>query len=293
MKEYYHKFLDFLLFSNIFIALGAAAQGLLTYHLLGIDPHPGVIAFLFFSTLIIYNFSILIEKPVNAKNSPYRRVQWIFSYYRMNISITMIAILSIIPLFFLLSFSAQVLLVFLGLLAFGYGMPLFSINDKKFGLRNIPGLKLFLIGLVWAVSCVMLPVLEINDTHAINVSMTDVVLLTAKRFLFVCAITVPFDIRDLFQDKKYDLKTIPTVFGEKKAYLFCQLLLLIYLVLLFLFNGQLDSDFLALTLTVFLTGWLIFKSSWEKNEYYYFLYLDGTLILQFILVYIFAWIPWI
>jgi len=287
MKQNFRKFLDCLLFSNIFIALGAVAQGLVTYHLLDIRPVPSILAFLFFATLTIYNFSILIEKPKDPRKSSYRRVRWIFSHYRLNISITIIAVLSLIPLFFLLSFSSKILVIFLGLIAFGYSLPLFSIGDKRFGLRNIPGLKLFIIALVWSVSTVTLPILEINESHLFDIDFNDLVLLTAKRFLFVAAITIPFDIRDLFQDKRYELKTIPTLLGEKKAYLFCQFLLLCYLILLIVFNSGLNADFLALTLTIILAGWLIFKSTWEKNEYYYFFYLDGTLILQFVMLSVF------
>lgn len=287
MKQNFRKFLDCLLFSNIFIALGAVAQGLVTYHLVEIRPVPSILAFLFFATLTIYNFSILVEKPKDPKNSPYRRVRWIFSHYRLNISITIISVLSLIPLFFLLSFSSKLLVIFLGLIAFGYSLPLFSIGEKRFGLRNIPGLKLFIIALVWSVSTVTLPILEINESHLFDIDFNDLVLLTAKRFLFVAAITVPFDIRDLFQDKRYELKTIPTLLGEKKAYLFCQFLLVCYLILLVVFNNGFNADFLALTLTIILAGWLIFKSTWQKNEYYYFFYLDGTLILQFVMLSVF------
>nr|WP_039450039.1 hypothetical protein [Pedobacter glucosidilyticus] len=287
MMNQLRKFLDFLLFSNVFIALGAVAQGLVTYHLLNIKPVYTILAFLFFATLTIYNFSILIQKPQDYLNSPYRRVRWIFSHYRLNISITLIAVLSLIPLFFLLSFASKVLLCLLGLVSFGYSLPLFSVNNKKFGLRNIPGLKLFLIATVWSVSTVALPILEINELHISFISLQDTTLLTAKRFLFVAAITVPFDIRDLFQDKNSDLKTIPTIFGENKAYLFCQFLLALYLVMLFVFNDGFNASFFGLMFTIVLAGWLILKSTWEKNEYYYFFYLDGTLILQYLMLLLF------
>jgi 4-hydroxybenzoate polyprenyltransferase len=193
--------------------------------------------------------------------------------------------LSLIPLFLLLSIESRILLIFLGILSFLYGIPLFSLGGLKFGLRNIPGLKPFLITLVWTMSCVLLPVLEAQDLHTADISMRDTTILIAKRFLFVAALTVPFDIRDLFQDKQFGLKTIPVAWGEKNAYLFCQVLLAGYIVLLFLFhNNGFNSDFWALTSVAFLTGWLIFKSKWEKDEYYYFFYLDGVLILQYVVL---------
>ena len=202
----------------------------------------------------------------------------------MMITLTLIAVLSIVPLLFFLSTASKLLLLFLGIIAIAYNLPLFTMNDQKFGLRNVPGLKLFLIALIWSLSCVLLPIVEISHKHQFAVSASDSIVLIEKRFLFICAITVPFDIRDLFQDRKYELKTIPVVFGERKAYIFCQILLLIYLLLLLFFTNSFDAHFAALTLTIILTGWLIFKAEFKKNEYYYFLYLDGTMILQFLMI---------
>lgn len=291
MNKYLRQALDCLLFSNIFIALCAVAQGLVTYQLLGTKPEKHVLGLLFCSTLALYNFSILLSKPAKPEKSPFRRVRWIFSHYRLMITLTMIAVFSILPLVFFLNASSQILLVSLALISVAYSLPIFSINDKHFGLRNIPGVKLFLIAAVWSLSCVLLPILELESSIEASVSMNDSILLIAKRFLFIAAITVPFDIRDLFQDKTNELKTIPVILGEKKALLICQGLLAIYLVLLFLFTKSIDSNFLGLMLTIVLSGWLIFKSKWQKNEYYYFFYLDGTMIVQFLMLFLCSYLP--
>lgn len=291
ISSYFRDTLDCLLFSNLFIALCAVAQGLVTYHLLGAKPEKYILALLFFATLAQYNFSILLAKPRDPQKSPFRRVKWIFSHYRLMISLTIISMLSLIPLILFLSVPSQVLLLFLGIISVAYGLPIFSFHDKKFGLRNIPGIKLFMIATVWSLSTVLLPILELESTGVLHISNRDTILLIAKRFLFVAAITIPFDIRDLFQDRSSALKTIPVMVGEKKAYLFCQALLIGYLVLLFLFSESFDKNFIALTLTIILSGWLIFKSNFVRNEYYYFLYLDGTLILQFLMLLFVSLIP--
>lgn len=283
--------LDFLLFSNLFIAICAVAQGLVTYHLLKVEPNNYILAFVFFSTLLVYNLSMLLSKPKEPNKSPFKRVRWIFSHHRLTISITLIAALSIIPLGLLyLSFESKVLMVFIGVLSVAYNLPFLSINNKKIGLRNIPGIKLFLISFVWATSCVLLPIVELESTHQINVPLSETVLLVAKRFLFICAITIPFDIRDLFQDKLYELKTIPVMLGEKKAWIFCQALLATCLLLLILFTKTVNLDVVALALTLMLTGWLIFKSNLKRNEYYYFFYLDGTMLLQYVMLVLFGWL---
>ncbi len=283
--------LDFLLFSNFFIAICAVAQGLVTYHLLKAKPSEHVLAFLFFSTLLIYNLAVLLSKPKAPQNSPFKRVRWIFAHHRFTISTTLISALCLIPLGLLyLSFESKLLMVFVGLLSVAYNIPFLSFNQKKIGLRNIPGIKLFLISFVWASSCVLLPIVELESLHQIQVPLSETVLLVAKRFLFVCAITVPFDIRDLFQDKLYELKTIPVMLGEKKAWIFCQALLAVYLLLLVLFTKDINLDVIGLTLTVLLTGWLIFKSNFKRNEYYYFFYLDGTMLLQYLILVACSWL---
>ncbi len=271
------------------MALCAVAQGLVTFYLIGSKPVFTVIWLLFTATLGIYNFSILITKPKQPETSPYKRVRWFFSHYRLMVTLTIVSLLSLIPLFFLISIESRILMIFLSILSFFYSIPLFTMGEQKFGLRNIPGLKQFLITLVWTMSTVLLPVLEAQDLNLASISMRDTTILIAKRFLFIGALTIPFDIRDLFEDRQSGLKTIPVVWGEKNAILFCQALLFGYLVLLFLFrNGGFNTSFFALTLTVILAGWLIFKSKWEKNEYYYFFYMDGVLIIQYLALILFS-----
>ena len=47
--------------------------------------------------------------------------------------------------------------------------------------------------------------------------MREITILIAERFLFIGALTIPFDIRDLFEDRQSGLKTVPVVWGEKKS----------------------------------------------------------------------------
>lgn len=267
------------------MALGAVTQGLLTFYLIGSKPVNVVIALLFVATLAIYNFSILLSKPGKPEESPQRRVRWYFSHYRLMVTLTVVPILALAPLFFLVSISARILLIFLALLSFAYGLPLFSLGEKKFGLRNIPGLKLLLITLVWTMSCVLLPILEAQARHLTTITLHDTTLLIARQFLFIAALAIPFDIRDIFEDKQFGLKTIAVAWGEKNAYLFCLLLLGGYTLLLYLSGTEkFNIDFWALSVSAVLTGWLIFKSKWERNEYYYFFLLDGVLVMQYLLV---------
>jgi 4-hydroxybenzoate polyprenyltransferase len=288
MKKILHSIVDFLLFSNVFMALCAVAQGLVTFYLIGSKPIPAVLFLLFTSTLGIYNFSILIGRPKELHETATTREIWYFTHPRLMVTLAIVSILSLAPLFFLVTMESKILLIFLAVISFCYSLPLFTLGDKKFGLRNIPGLKQFLITLVWTMSSVLLPVMESLHAHLSTISLRDVTILLAKRFLFIGALTMPFDIRDIFHDYNVGLKTIPVIYGEKKAYLFCQIVLIGYVVLLFLFrNNGFNSEFFALTITAILAGWLIFHSTIEKDDYYYFFYVDGVLILQYLLLVLF------
>ena len=182
----------------------------------------------------------------------------------------------------MMSVESDVLLVFLGIISFFYSIPFITINGQKFGIRNIPGLKQFLIVFVWTVSCVFIPILEAQHLQLKSISVKETLVFVAARFLFFGALTVPFDIRDLFEDKLTGVKTIPVIWGEKNAYLVCQILLACYILLLVIFSeSQFNSNFWALSFTAILTGWLLFKAKWEKNEYYYFFFVDGVLIVQY------------
>jgi len=283
MKKVLQPAFQLLLFSNMFIALCAVAQALVTFHLIGAKPVYSILALQFTATLGLYNFCILIIRPKRPQLSPYKRVRWFFAHHRLMITLTMAAMLSLVPLFLLVSGPSRILLLFLAALSLAYGLPLFTSGNKKGGLRQVPGLKALLITLVWTLSCVLLPVLETTSQHLTMITRPDLFILLAKRFLFIAALTVPFDIRDLYQDQIAGLRTLPVAWGERKAYLVCQFLLAGYVALLFIFrNNGFSADFWALTATAAITGWLIFKSDRERNEYYYFFFLDGVLILQYL-----------
>jgi hypothetical protein len=145
MKKLLQSVLDFLLFSNIFMSLCAVAQALVTFHLIGSKPVLPVLGLLLFtSTLGIYNFCILITRPKSLKHPP---TNGYVGFFRITGSWLRL------PLFrycrwsrcFLSSQPNQKSCLFLGILSFAYGLPLFAVGEHKFGLRNIPGLKPFLL----------------------------------------------------------------------------------------------------------------------------------------------------
>jgi len=282
MQKQCRALLDAVLFSNLFIATAAAAQVAFTYQLIGAAPNLKVIGLVFCATLALYSFSMLMAKPSNPLASPFKRVRWIFSNQSLFITLGLMAAVYGAFLSLSLNTPAQILLILLGLIAISYNLPLYRLGEKRVGLRNLPAIKFFLVALVWTFSVVLLPVLELQNTD-ITPSLTQIPLLIAQRLLLISAIVIPFDVRDIYQDQIHQLKTIPVVLGEKKAYRLCFGLLLSTLLFSSFVSPLFSLEFIAISITMLISFWLIFKYTGEKNEYYYFFFLDGLLILPWLL----------
>ena len=255
----------FLVFSNLWVAfcvLGLA----LSSELLFSTSNYQISQFVFFATLFTYNFQrvVRIEKGLN-----HVRKVWLA---RQNITIYVLmacgGLLSAYR-FFEFQLITQVIIIIVGLLSVLY----------PFGLRRIPFSKIFIISFVWAVSTMLLLVLE-ND---ILISQ-NIVLHLLSRFLFVFAITIPFDIRDLRYDAQ-NLQTIPLFFGILKARfiaLFSLFICVVISVFQYLENTLISSNLLALILLYFVTSIFIVKSDEKRGEMYFSFWVESLSILCYL-----------
>ncbi len=285
ISVFLRKLLDLLLFSNVFIACCAVAQAGLTYLVLAIPVDGIVLSILGCATLALYNFSMVLAKPTHPQQSPYRRVRWIFKHERFLWAWTGVALAVTFSLMWKLHFHSFLLLTVLGIMGLAYNLPLLrSVGTSGSGLRQIPGLKVFYIGLVWAISCVLLPVTEAYH-NGLQVTWPTVLEVVCWVFLFVVAITIPFDVRDIYQDKYYGLKTIPVILGERKALALSGSLLFMHGVWVML-SGYAWGVRVGLATGSLVALLVILFPPIKKDEYYYFLLIDGLMLLQFLIVYL-------
>jgi 4-hydroxybenzoate polyprenyltransferase len=120
-----------------------------------------------------------------------------------------------------LSLETMGLAAILSLLTFFYAVPLL----KRSSLRNLGGIKIFIVGLVWAGVTVILPVVASKMAFDADIWLT-----FAQRFFMVLVLTLPFEIRDLHLDISA-LKTIPQQLGLSNTRSFGYFLLLATLAL--------------------------------------------------------------
>ncbi len=274
MKTYLRQFVEFILFSQLFIAAGAAVQTAFTYQLLGQAIDLRVVALVFFATLALYNLSMVLSNPGKKPSSLLKRVQWMSKHQHLCSSFTLIGGLSTLCLSFFLSATAQVVLASLALISIAYSLPLLPFRGERVSLRNIPGLKLVLIALVWALSTTLLPIVN----SPASLSTGTLWLLLAQRILFFMAIAIPFDVRDIYQDSIYSLKTIAVALGKQKSQYIAHLSLAISSSIWWHLSGYSVGLLIPIIVVWGVAAWCI-QTADKQKELFYFIVLDGLLFL--------------
>jgi 4-hydroxybenzoate polyprenyltransferase len=108
-------------------------------------------------------------------------------------------------------------------------------------------------------------------------------LTSVQRFLFILAIALPFDVRDLNRDKAFDVITAAGSLGLNRLKRLCHLLLSAMLLVVLagiLMNLYQPAPATGMLISVLGTGWLINKLELNNSEFYFTVLLDGTLIDQ-------------
>ncbi len=235
------------------------------------------------ATLLLYNFSLWLSKPKDPSKSAYLRTRWVFEnewVLWVNSALALIGLLLAVREIHLLSLF---FLAGIGIVSVAYSFPFFPYNNKWVGLRQLPGVKIFHIALVWVLSSVCFPAYELY----LNGWQPDVIKLVSLfclKFVFLIICTLPFDIRDIKQDSYYHLKTIPNMIGAVKAIRLCYFLLLLHSIAILLtpFSLALKIGILVTNIGVaLLLKTVVFRNA---ERYHYAYLLDFALVVQFITV---------
>ena len=274
------KFTNLLLYGNFWIAASALALGLQTQYLLSGQFHLDTFSgFLFFSTLFIYAMHRIVGLEKVKPFQDHGRYQVIAQYKNHILIYAGIGMLLACWFFWQLPFKFHWLLILPCFISLGYVFPVLTGKRR---LRDLSFIKIFLIAIVWAWITVVLAAKNIKMIH--NIPM---IIMALERACFVFAITLPFDIRDLEVDRFSKVKTLPTILGVKKTKWLAGISILLMLLLSSL-NYRIDAysinNLVALILSGVSTFALIYFSDRFKQDYYFTGILDGTMILQFLLL---------
>lgn len=278
----------FIIFSNLLIAFAAASQSILTYYILQIPVNLPIVVFEWSATLLLYNLSMWLSMPKVIGDSPYLRTKWFFKNKLFFWILSFVSALMLGYSLLQIHMYSFALLILIGFLSLGYALPIIKLKGRMIALRQVVGIKLFLIAFVWSLSVVGMPVFEYLSTGAGELMWSKVILWASLVYLFILGVTLPFDIRDIKQDKHYNLQTIPVIIGQKHAQNLCYALIILHSILLVFvtvnFNIEIYGLILLDIIVLFILCGVVFKSNTNYERVYI---LDLILILQFIIVGIF------
>jgi hypothetical protein len=207
-----------------------------------------------------------------------------FAYRNAIVALTLGCMVLFLLLFINEQPLAWALFMLIAALSLVYTMPLFH----KQGLRYFPVVKLFIVAISWVLLLLFYPVLTVyNDQASVSaVAVFEIPffeLRAAQLVIFVLALCIPFEIRDL----KYDeitLRTLPQLVGIKTAKIIGLLLLLHIPLLEFLEENT--STFLGVEVLVIITitGMAIWFSDQFKTDYYASFFVEAIPVLWLFLL---------
>lgn len=211
-----NTFFNFLAYSNIFVSLAAMAMAAFTIQAMDFQIDFLILFTIFFITLFSYNFQRKFNLILHKNITPSQQNTWIKRFPKLHNSILIFSFVACIFLLFHLPKESYFLLIPLALISLLYVLKIGSWP----ALRNIPFLKVFIVAFVWAGVIVLLPAL--CKSHSFNLIFTlKKQALSLSIALFVFGQSLPFDIRDMKNDQKDKLKTIPHQFGVIKTLRIC------------------------------------------------------------------------
>ncbi|NOQ92055.1 MAG: hypothetical protein GQ552_04975 [Flavobacteriaceae bacterium] len=140
-------------------------------------------------------------------------------------------------------------------------------------------MKLFLIAITWSAVTVLLPLKNTEISFS-----SDVWLIFIQRFLFLFAVTIPFDIRDVDFDNP-EIKTIPQTLGTQKSKIIGVLALFLFFIIEFLRDLKNESTLLiTMFITVISMLFLIFSNK-KQNQFYTSFWIESLPIVWFLLMF--------
>ena len=269
--------LQFLAGTNMVIAAcaGMSAAGILPYF--GYPADKNLAYFIFFGTLFTYNAQRRIGDlhPIRE----FSKTEWTLMAF---------AVVGMAFGIFELPNTEIVVLAISGALSIAYAYPFIPWGGRRLSLRRLPYIKLWLIVLVWMLSCVVAPMLQAR-TFLLEGHPLNPVFIILQQGAFVAALTIPFDIRDI-RDDFSSQRTLPQVLGVDRSRRLALLLLIVSAAAAFglAIIGTVLRSAVAVHLVVcMVSAVVVSKATPSRHELYYFIAVDGMLLLQGLLFLLF------
>ncbi len=283
------RLLDFYVFSNLHIALCAVAACIASYKVLGIRFNSDVLMVAGSGTLSLYCWQRWIGvKQKENPGYPAERHQWNYRNKSLLLVLTILGAVVAAACLYSLPVITWKIVAVAGAVAVIYSAPMIPFKGKLIRLRDVTGVKLFVIALTWTLVCVWIPFSPVlkSDSSSMMWELNSHAFVwkwSLIFFLAAVALTLPFDVRDMDFDKGV-LRSLPMIFGAQKMTLAAAVVVLISGILFWFFESRISGTPLpsgmwrGYFLWSIIAFTVVLKSN-NKNEHYYSFLIDGLLLL--------------
>jgi hypothetical protein len=274
----FRKAIEFFVYSNIYIALGAILMVYQTTHIFNLPLGEDFFFFAFSATIMSYSFHWYLLSDV--ENS-YERQIWTHSHKKLLFILFIISTLPSIYFFTKLT-DHWFWILSIGIITFFYSAV--KIPYKPFlYLRTIAIEKTLYLAIVWTYITAVLPFIVAD-----SIFQFDSIVFILNRFFLIYAICILFDIRDREPDKQARTKNSITLLSMQTVeFIFKTALLLFFMsAILLSFFELTNSQLIALALPGILLTFSFKKSINTRSGLWYYLYLDGLMMLSGLVMYI-------
>lgn len=265
----------FLIYSNLFIAGCAAAMVHVSYLSVGTGrAGMALMGTVASATLLVYIVDRLLDVDREPAEADSERHRWIRRRRPWLVGLAGLAAVG--TGLSALGLDAEVFfgLVPLAAIAGAYSFPLWPNADGGGRLKDVPGLKGVVVAVVWTGATAVLPVLDTVEWPWPGTAWG----LMVERFFFILALTLPFDVRDLDQDRNSGLATVPMWLGVRGTRMLALGALGVSGLAAVGFRSPVGA--LAVVGALLPTAWLIAGVTERRGELYYVGALDGMMLLQ-------------
>lgn len=291
MRFFAENIAKYLVYGNIWVSLGAVCLYWTTVHLHGLEYSLLLSMSIFGATLFIYNYHRLFRQKVIYFAERSERHRWILERSKplgaLAVAGAILAVAGNMPFMSPALLLRSIPFILLALL---YVIPLWKTRRRWIRLRDVPYLKIFMVAATWSFVTVVYPFLA---TDPLWLPGPQEALTILHRFLFIFAITLPFDIRDREHDRQSGVVTFVSLVGTGRVKTAGRFLLLI--TALVALGGNLTGWYstghtLGLVISAGGSGWLISGITEDSGEWYYSFLLDGTMPDQLFWVWLMGWL---
>ena len=265
-----HPVIKTLVYANVFVAICSLAQVYFTTRLFHL-PHDfknnSYLLFILLSTFLQYN--VQRGYMINPQNNFSERSLWLIKHKKTLFISVGVALVCVMFLCNNLSWTSIGIMIGAEVISTLYYLP-------PFNLRRHGYIKPFLISMVWAVSCCLVPLIE---NHLLT---THTIWFLVSQFCFISVLCLLFDIKDGENDYLSGVNTYVNKFGIKITKAICLVFVAIGFTSFYLFNNEPPFLISSIILRVFVLATVLFTNE-KKHPFYFYLWVDGLLIVQTIL----------